>query len=132
VHTEALQLGLSITTWPSLQAMTTNISVPPAPLDDPPAGASLSTQNDTEELNTKIVSVWIQAPCHADILNLEIFDNVTRRVADRGTVISFTCFNQELFFLMVTEAQGHRVFQRVNNNWILDSTVFIRCRGPTT
>ena len=96
-----------------------------------PGVQSLTNNTDTKELITKIVSIWIQAPYDADILNFTIFDNVTRRVADRGTVVTFTYFNNELFFFMATEAQADRVFQRTNNVWILESQVFVRCRGPT-
>ena len=97
----------------------------------PRPGSTLSAQTDTEDLVTQFVSLWVQAPQGIEITNEHIFDNLCRRVADRGSVIYFTHFNDELFFGMASTEQAHRVFARINNVWVLDRVAFIRCRGPT-
>ena len=95
----------------------------------PPPGASLANNTETEEVVTKIVSVWCQVPIDLDVLQFDFFHNVSRRVADRGTVHAFTYFNEELFYLMGTEIQAQRAFSKINNQWIMDEKVFVRCKG---
>ena len=99
------------------------------PSDPSATHLRLTNNTDTTEIETTIVSAWIQTPLEAEILQFEIFDNVTRRVADRGTVMAIAYKNDEMFYMMGTVAQAHRVFTRLNNVWIMESTIFIRCTG---
>ena len=95
--------------------------------------STLQQRTDSAGAQSRFVSVWVQAPIsdttdRSDLLNIDTFNNIARRIADRGSCIRFVHWNHELYFEMATEVQANRVFQRVNNAWILEQQVFIRCR----
>ena len=94
-----------------------------------PPQQTLTTRTDSVEFETQNVGVWIQAPMQWDVMETSFFDNMTRRIADRGSCVAFTYYDGELVFRMATEAQASRAFQRINDVWMLDSQVFVRCRG---
>ncbi len=73
-----------------------------------------------------VVSVFVETLAHT-IEDVIVRDNILMRVRERGTILSMTASDDEMFFRMATCTQCQRVCSRTEGVEIMGGTIKLRC-----